>query len=426
MINTQSASFLSSIKPSDTWGFANLTQKNTRYITHGYHRYPAKYIPQIAQQLIKDYSKPRDLVVDPFGGCGTTVVEAKISNRQALAIDINPVAVMISRAKINAIKPANLQSALERFQQRYNGIIANKQNTVPCPDNDRIDYWFRPAEKSALAQILSAIRGEKTKKYELFLLCAFSNILKNCSMWHMKSNKPLFKADKIPSDPITQFQRQIKSMTKMNAEYYDLLESTKNKSKCRAKKGSAENIPVGDGEAHLVVTSPPYVTSYEYADLHQLTALWMEWMNNLSDFRKNFIGSSYAKRSKNSEINSSIATAIIEQLRAQNSSISAKTEIYYADMNKVFSDIHRILRPKGRACIVIGDTELRGVKIENTRVFIEQMQNLGFKIADVFCREIISKCIPSTRNAKTGKFTSVKNSDKFAYPIEYIIIGQKQ
>ncbi len=49
-----------------------------------------------------------------------------------------------------------------------------------------------------------------------------------------------------------------------------------------------------------------------------------------------------------------------------------------------------------------------------------------FKIEYIFCWEVISKCISSTRNAKTGKFTNVKNSDKFAYPIEYIIIGQKQ
>ena len=55
----------------------------------------------------------------------------------------------------------------------------------------------------------------------------------------------------------------------------------------------ARTIPVKDNSASLIVTSPPHVTSYEYADLHQLTALWMEYTKDLSDFRKRFIGTSY-------------------------------------------------------------------------------------------------------------------------------------
>ena len=48
-----------------------------------------------------------------------------------------------------------------------------------------------------------------------------------------------------------------------------------------------------DGEANFIVTSPPYVTSYEYADLHQLPSLWFGYLNTLPEFREKFIGSSY-------------------------------------------------------------------------------------------------------------------------------------
>ncbi|OYT74913.1 MAG: hypothetical protein CFK49_05975, partial [Armatimonadetes bacterium JP3_11] len=58
---------------------------------YGYHRYPAKFIPQLAARLIDNYSRPGEWVVDPFMGSGTTLVEAKLLKRPSLGVDINPV-----------------------------------------------------------------------------------------------------------------------------------------------------------------------------------------------------------------------------------------------------------------------------------------------------------------------------------------------
>ena len=80
------------IKIDSSWAFADKTRKETTYITHGYHRYPAKFIPQIVSRLVENYTKEADLVVDPFGGCGTTLVESKGMSRPSIGVDINPVA----------------------------------------------------------------------------------------------------------------------------------------------------------------------------------------------------------------------------------------------------------------------------------------------------------------------------------------------
>ena len=63
-----------------SWSFSDKTRKNTTYITHGYHRYPAKFIPQIVSRLVEKYTKKSDLIVDPFGGCGTTLYKNAIVN----------------------------------------------------------------------------------------------------------------------------------------------------------------------------------------------------------------------------------------------------------------------------------------------------------------------------------------------------------
>jgi hypothetical protein len=107
-----------------------------------------------------------------------------------------------------------------------------------------------------------------------FFLCAFSNILKNCSIWLQKSNKPTRDQNKKPADPLLIFNRQVKMMTRGNNDFFNQLKENgylnlSSKIFCT----DARTIPVKDDNVDLIITSPPYVTSYEYADLHQLTAL---------------------------------------------------------------------------------------------------------------------------------------------------------
>ena len=96
-------------------------------------------------------------------------------------------------------------------------------------------------------------------------------------------------------------------MMRGNAQFYEL---SKEKNHLEIPSQvyctDARTIPVKNSSVSLIVTSPPYVTSYEYADLHQLTALWLEHTKDLSDFRKRFIGTSYHNK-KDLVLNSKLA-----------------------------------------------------------------------------------------------------------------------
>ncbi len=188
------------------------------------------------------------------------------------------------------------------------------------------------------------------------------------------------------------------------------------------KCGDSRELPCPDGAASLIVTSPPYVTSYEYADLHQLPSLWLGFLDSLPEFRKKFIGSSYKKRS-NIDLKSSTASSIISQLKNKK-----KEEVfsYFAEMLETFIEIKRVLKQGGRACIVIGNTEFSKVKILNAEVFKEQFENIGFKTFKIIKREIPSKMLPSTRDPITGQFAkSTDKNLKLAYPTGYILIMEK-
>ncbi len=420
----QVATLFSKTKIDYSWSFSDKTRKDTAYITHGYHRYPAKFIPQIVSRLAEKYTKEGDLIVDPFGGCGTTLVESKVMGRPSVGVDINPVAVLITKAKITPIDPQKIEKAFAALKAKLGTY--NKDTKVKAPEHERIDYWFKLEEKRKLAFIFAEISKLKDQDIKDFFFCGFSNILKNCSIWLQKSNKPTRDMNKKPSDPIQTFYKQIKMMIKGNARFYEL---SKEKNHLEIPSQvyctDARTIPVKDNSVSLIVTSPPYVTSYEYADLHQLTALWLEYTKDLSDFRKRFIGTSYHNK-KDLVLNSELAEEIRNELLEKDKKTAEEVSTYFSEMNQVFVEMKRMLKKGGKTCIVIGNTSLKGVEILNAEVFVEQLQNLELKISDIIKREIPSKNLPSVRDKKTGKFARISDKNKVsAYPTEYILIMEK-
>jgi len=77
-----------------------LGNRDTTYLTHNFHTYPAKFIPQIPRTIIRQLSVPGDIVLDPFCGCGTTLVEAKLLGRSSIGIELNPEYVKMAEERI--------------------------------------------------------------------------------------------------------------------------------------------------------------------------------------------------------------------------------------------------------------------------------------------------------------------------------------
>ncbi len=166
----------------------------------------------------------------------------------------------------------------------------------------------------------------------------------------------------------------------------------------------------------------PHVTSYEYADLHQLSALWFGATTSLREFRKGFIGRSNGVEDLSAPIGSPLAERIINEVAERNSRKAREVALYFAEMRQCFEEMRRVLRRGGRICIVIGNTHLCGVEIQNAQVFAEQLVALDFELERVILREIPSKILPRTRDKRTGKFASTREADYIAYPMEYIIV----
>lgn len=82
---------------------------------HSYHQ--GKKAPEAIRQYIQHYTKPGDIVLDPFAGSGTTALAALLEGRSAISIDISPAATFIAKNHCTPIDTDELQRSLENVQK---------------------------------------------------------------------------------------------------------------------------------------------------------------------------------------------------------------------------------------------------------------------------------------------------------------------
>ena len=156
--------------------FTQVKTKESTILTHGIHPYPAKYIPELPREIIKECTKERNTILDPFCGSGTTLLEASMSGRKSIGIDSNPIAVLVAKAKTTSLTVDELKKIQlvisELSTLTYSGI---HQGWIPAAGN--LKHWFQENMICELSWLREYILANSVGNLRDFLLCIFSSII---------------------------------------------------------------------------------------------------------------------------------------------------------------------------------------------------------------------------------------------------------
>jgi len=402
--------------PAGHWDFGGEREP----LMHRIHAYPAKFPAFITQKAVA-YATKRGVAVnriaDVFCGCGTTALEAKRLNIAFWGCDINPVATLIARVKREDYQPTRLQNhasrVLRSFDRRRPPRHPHQQ------DDDRLRYWYDDDRIRSLARLKAAVESLPEGKYRDFFLCAFSNILKPTSRWLTKSIKPQVDPDKDAADVRSAFDTQVAFMIKAATEsrQYTTSESL-------ILTGNFLEMEMIKPFADLIITSPPYVTSYEYADLHQLSTLWLGYTDDYRKLRCGTIGSLYPDSDFTRDVNQLNPTGhgLVFRLYDVEHRKARATARYFVDMHRTVKQCRKVLRPGGMVLFVIGNTEYKGVKIDNAAYLRECLVQEGFSEVETARRKVSSKTLTPYRDT-LGRFSTDATSRK-VYAEEFIVTGR--
>lgn len=421
MIATQPKLFASSVELD--WTFNGV---DTRELTHCYHDYPARMIPQIARQFLKLFAKNRKgILFDPYCGTGTTLVEGFIKGFDVVGLDLNPLARLIAKSKTTVFDLFEVDSYIVEFHK----FILSKPKDFSIPEIQgisRLEFWFKPEVTERLTVIKKFIDEILNVEIKLFFLIAFSETVREASNTrthefklyrYNEENLEKFKPD-VFSLMSAKLQRNRKGLLNFlsvikplpiipSADVYefDTVESSLTE--------FTEKIDV-------VLTSPPYgdsTTTVAYGQYSRLSAAWL----GLSQPEKvdgKLMGSKKGKQIKDfdcPELDNAIKQiAEIDEKRA------IEVSAFYNDLDESVKNVSHLIKKNGLACYVVGNRKVKGVSLPTDLAVQGFFERNNFKHLNTFHRTIPNKRMP-LRNSPSNITGATENTMNR----EYIVVLQK-
>ncbi len=405
-----------------SWDFKGY---DTKYSTHGYHTYPAMMIPQVAHRLIEIYGKNADVVLDPFMGSGTVLVEATLFNnfKKAYGIDINPLALLIAKVKTTQIEPKKLTAAFEGLIAKIN---KRKNEKIEAPKFFNIELWFKPRAVKELAVIRKCIDEIADKDIKDFFLIAFSETVRANSNTRNGEYKlyrmPETRLERFNPRPITEFRDfAFENIEKMK-EYYA------KRNNCNIEilpEDTRFKTSIPDNSVDLVVTSPPYGDSRTTVAYGQFSRLALQWMGFEDSIVKNIDKSSLGgipTKTIKSQLKSPTLNRIIEMIAAVDEKRAKDVVSFYEDLWQCILELDRITRKGAHLCFVVGNRTVKRTQIPTNRIIVELFESVGnYQHIKTFKRNIPSKRLPKSNSPSNIKGDLISTMNE-----EHIVILEKK
>lgn len=385
-------------------------RRNLRYGPHGAHEYRGKFFPQLARALLNIAGVRRgEPVLDPMCGSGTTLVEASLMGHTSFGADLNPLSVLISRAKC-AILRTSPDALAKEYELLKTYLVKTRIGRsrltwfehLPQKDRAYLESWFSP---QVLADLdLIAVRVSSTRDpacQDLFRVC-LSNILRSVS-WQKDDDLRVRKEVRPDDDTdviaeyVKELDRTVRHVLAFLYEDRDFEPGEVHIFEHDARSLGSPDSPLVrlNGKVKTIITSPPYATALPYLDTDRLSLCYLGLLSRPYHRTRDYemIGNREVTERQRREYWLSFqqhkqelpsgVTHLIDKIDRLNKSGTAGFRRrnlpvllarYFMDMRRVFKNMAVLLKPNASAYVVIGNNHTIA---NGQRIDIETEQLLG-------------------------------------------------
>ncbi len=348
----------------------SFTDDDTRFLGHDLHPYPAKFIPQLPGTFVSLLSSRGELVFDPFGGSGTTALEAIRLGRRAVSVDANPMAALIGKVKTARVAPESaaelhlLHGALRALLDSLplNPLDLVEKYRAHAPKIANCEKWFSDAAFGELAHIKFRIKQLKSETAANIALLALSRTVLSASFQDSETRYKSVPREVGVGETTKRFIKEFESVMRSVARNapatrYGISNFL------TGDVRSLNSSDIADSSVDFVMTSPPYGNATDYHLYHRFRLLWLGF--DPIALGKVEIGSHLKHQREDSGF-----------------------ESYFADMLQALSGIGRVLKPGRYAVLVIGDSVYKGETFDTARLLAARSTEFGFESSCVIERSL--------------------------------------
>ncbi|GIK59568.1 MAG: hypothetical protein JETCAE03_06210 [Ignavibacteriaceae bacterium] len=429
MIETPEYKFIKDTIPTeieqDT--ILNIVTRDVNTYTHGFHKYPAKFIPHIPKWAITKYlnGNKNKFVFDPFCGSGTTLVESVLAGYNAIGVDIDPLSAMISKVKTTRIDESELKNISSWLVKE---IKAKRKGTFK-PDCETIEHWFTNDAIKKLSAIRSLINqipkkfgdSKKVKDIQDLLLICFSSIIRRVSNADNESQKTYVSHTKVkePDEVNSLFFSQLDLFVERATKFSEIT-SAKVKSKIVISSSATSLEKKLNGQQiDLAITSPPYIKAIDYIYNQMVELFWigdlfaMQTQTKQNEKKIKYIGNKQISKIEFSNYTPYNTILSIDKLDEKLQEVydtdkknghkhSYVTFKYFAEMEKHFAEMAKCLSNKTHYVMVVGDSNVSEVFFDTAEFLIDIAERNGFMITNKWGYKIKNRFMRFDRKGRGG------------------------
>jgi DNA modification methylase len=365
--------------------------EETQHATHNLHTYVAAINPPLARKLIDTYIPQNESVLDPFCGGGGVLVEAILSGRDSAGGEINPLGLLLSKAKTTHIDEKISRPVFEEIITKASKYYSHGKYE-PESMHKNTAFWFKEKQIAEILSFSQAINElELDSDLKTLVQVVFSAAIRDVMLTY-RGEVRLRKLrggdyDKFNPNTFEAFARRQENAIGRVSEL-----PTGARSDIDVR--DVRNQPFKENQFHSIVCSPPYADDKNGVGYFQFSKNMLSILGltpeEIKERRSLFLG--VTTKDKKPPKSESLELSLENIMKVKPEKYS-EAVAFYDDYAKGLDEMVRVVKDK--IIIVIGNRVLGRTQFDNALITIDVMRNSGVELEHHYTRELKKKRIPN-------------------------------